>query len=52
MAFRPNYRSARNERNLNKRTKKEEKLRRRQERKSQGDKAAEPEPDVNPPPEL
>jgi len=52
MAFKPNYRFERNERNLAKQTKKEEKLRRRQERKSQRDMAAEPEPDVDPPPEL
>ena len=32
MAFRPNYRFERNERNLAKQAKKEEKLRRRQER--------------------
>ena len=52
MAFKPNYRFEQNERNLPKQTKKEEKLRRHQERKSQRDMAAEPEPDVNPPPEL
>jgi hypothetical protein len=53
MAFRPNYRSQRNERNLAKQTKKEEKLRRREERKSQRDVvAAERERDVDPPPEL
>jgi hypothetical protein len=52
MAFRPNYRFHRNERNFAKQTKKEEKLRRRQERKSQRDIAAKREPDANPPPEL
>ena len=52
MAFRPNYRFQRNERNLAKQTKKEEKLRRREERKAQRDVAAEREPDVDPPQEL
>ena len=52
MPFRPNYRSARNERNLAKQTKKEEKLRRREERKSERDIAEEPAPDVRPPPEV
>jgi hypothetical protein len=52
MAFRPNYRFDRRERDLAKQTKKEEKLRRRQERKSERDMVAEPEPDVNPPPEV
>jgi hypothetical protein len=42
----------RNERNLAQQTKKEEKLRRREERKSQRDVAVEREPDVNPPSEL
>ena len=51
MAFRPNYRVKRNERNLAKQTKKDAKLRRREERKSQRDPVAEPEPDVSPPPE-
>jgi len=51
MAFRPNYRFERNERNLAKQAKKEEKLRRRQERKSERDGTGEPEPDVSPPPE-
>jgi hypothetical protein len=51
MAFRPNYRFERNERNLAKQAKKEEKLRRRQERKSERDGAVEPESDVSPPPE-
>ena len=52
MAFKPNYRFERNARDVAKQTKKEEKLRRRQERKSQREVAAEPEPDVSPPPEL
>ena len=52
MAFRPNYRFERNERNLAKQTKKEEKLRRRQESKSHRNIAAQREPDANPPPEL
>jgi hypothetical protein len=52
MAFRPNYRFDRRERDLAKQPKKEEKLRRRQERKSQRDITTELEPDVNPPPEL
>jgi hypothetical protein len=52
MAFRPNYRLERNERNLAKQTKKEEKLRRRQERKSQRDVAAERAPEVDPSQEL
>ena len=56
MAFRPNYRFERNERNLAKQAKKEEKLRRRQERKSERDGTVEdgrvePEPDASPPPE-
>ena len=52
MAFKPNYRFERNERDRAKQAKKEEKLRRRQERKSQGNVPDEQEPDVNPPPEL
>jgi hypothetical protein len=52
MAFRPNYRVKRHERNLAKQTKKEEKLRRREERKQDRDITAEPEPDGSPPPEL
>lgn len=51
MAFRPNYRFERNERNLAKQAKKEEKSRRRQERKSQRDVPEEREPDLDPPPE-
>jgi hypothetical protein len=51
MAFRPNYRVKRNERNLAKQTKKEEKLRRRDERKSQRDMVIQ-EPDVDRSPDL
>jgi hypothetical protein len=52
MAFRPNYHVERNARNLAKQTKKEEKLRRREERKAERDVAAQREPDVDPPSEL
>jgi hypothetical protein len=50
MVFKPNYRFERNERDRAKQAKKEEKLRRRQERKSQDDVPDERELDANPPP--
>lgn len=49
MAFRPNYRFERNERNRLKEAKKEDKLRRQQERKAQRDESDAAQPDDKPP---
>jgi len=48
MAFRTNYRFERRERDRLKQQKKEEKLRRQQERKGQRDETATPETEANP----
>jgi hypothetical protein len=52
MAFKPNYRFERIERDRLKQAKKDEKLRRQQERKSQGDAPDATEPEDNPPPQA
>ena len=48
MPFKPNYRIERRERDRAKQAKKEEKLRRQQERKAERDETAPPEPGVEP----
>jgi len=48
MPFKPNYRFERRERDRVKQAKKEEKLRRQQERKAQRDESVPPEPDAEP----